>query len=81
MTRGTIATAKRARARRRIIAAAAAALGVGAAKGGSGDAGSSGGSSGGSSWRLLRSPAVLRELHVGVGLQILQQTCGINTVM
>lgn len=62
-------------------AAAAAALDVGAAKGGSGDAGSSGGSSGGSSWRLLRSPAVLRELHVGVGLQILQQTCGINTVM
>jgi SP family myo-inositol transporter-like MFS transporter 13 len=32
-------------------------------------------------WRLLRSRAVARELHVGVGLQILQQVAGINTVM
>ena len=31
-------------------------------------------------WRLLRSPVVLRELHVGVGLQVLQQVAGINTV-
>jgi SP family myo-inositol transporter-like MFS transporter 13 len=36
---------------------------------------------GGTPWRLLRSPAVLRQLHVGVGLQVLQQVCGINTVM
>ena len=36
---------------------------------------------GGGTWRLLRTPAVLRELHVGVGLQVLQQVAGINTVM
>jgi SP family myo-inositol transporter-like MFS transporter 13 len=35
----------------------------------------------GTPWRLLRCRAVLRELHVGVGLQVLQQLCGINTVM
>lgn len=35
----------------------------------------------GTPWRLLRSRAVLRELQVGVGLQVLQQLCGINTVM
>jgi SP family myo-inositol transporter-like MFS transporter 13 len=34
-----------------------------------------------SAWRLLRSRAVAGELHVGVGLQILQQVAGINTVM
>ncbi|KAI3425038.1 hypothetical protein D9Q98_008416 [Chlorella vulgaris] len=53
--------------------------------------GSGGSSSGGSvavaaqqagtPWRLLCSRPVLRQLHVGVGLQVLQQVCGINTVM
>lgn len=43
--------------------------------------GSNGGSSGVSSWRLLQSRTVLKELHVGVGLQVLQQVAGINTVM
>lgn len=33
------------------------------------------------SWALLRSPAVRGELQVGLGLQILQQLGGINTVM
>ncbi|KAL4419136.1 hypothetical protein ABPG77_002649 [Micractinium sp. CCAP 211/92] len=32
-------------------------------------------------WRLLLTRSVLRELHVGVGLQVLQQVAGINTVM
>ncbi|KAL0033523.1 hypothetical protein WJX79_001225 [Trebouxia sp. C0005] len=33
------------------------------------------------SWALLRSPVVRSELQVGLGLQILQQLGGINTVM
>lgn len=32
-------------------------------------------------WSLLLTRPVLRELHVGVGLQVLQQVAGINTVM
>ncbi|GAB4816004.1 hypothetical protein N2152v2_003050 [Parachlorella kessleri] len=32
-------------------------------------------------WGLLRSRPVIRQLHIGVGLQVLQQLCGINTVM
>lgn len=43
--------------------------------------GSSGGGGGGTPWRLLLTRPVLRELHVGVGLQVLQQVAGINTVM
>ena len=45
------------------------------------DGGSSIGGVGVSSWRLLRSRIVLKELHVGIGLQVLQQVAGINTVM
>lgn len=60
-------------------AAAALALGSTAAKGSSG--GGDGDGSNSSSWRILRSRVVLRELHVGVGLQVLQQVAGINTVM
>lgn len=47
--------------------------------GGGGEPGGGGG--GVSPWRLLRSRTVLRQLHVGVGLQVLQQVAGINTVM
>ncbi|ETV84746.1 hypothetical protein, variant 1 [Aphanomyces astaci] len=34
-----------------------------------------------SSWQDLRHPAVTRALVLGCGLQVLQQLCGINTVM
>lgn len=47
----------------------------------SGSDSSSSGGTGVSSWRLLRSRTVVKELHVGVGLQVLQQVAGINTVM
>lgn len=59
--------------------AAAGIVAEGAASAGSGGAGSAVG--GGPPWRLLLSRPVLRALHVGVGLQVLQQVAGINTVM
>lgn len=82
-SRGRAAAAQRA-AQQLQPGGPAAALAVASKGGGGGDAEGSaglGGSSGVSSWRLLRSRTVLRELHVGVGLQVLQQTAGINTVM
>ena len=89
-SRGRAAAAQRA-AQRLQPAGAAPALAVPGKGGGGGDAdggsgglggsGLGGGGSGVSSWRLLRTRTVLKELHVGVGLQVLQQVAGINTVM
>ncbi|KAL4447774.1 hypothetical protein ABPG75_004993 [Micractinium tetrahymenae] len=56
--------------------AADSAAAAAAAGGGSGSGGSRA-----TPWRLLLTRPVLRELHVGVGLQVLQQVAGINTVM
>ncbi len=50
--------------------------GEGVGVGGAGAAAAGGGEEGGSRWALLASLPVLRELHVGLGLQVLQQLAG-----
>ncbi|PRW45452.1 Inositol transporter 1 [Chlorella sorokiniana] len=85
-------TAAAERALQRLQPGRVGAAGAAAGKGGSDLDGAAGSSAaivsdsssrgtGVSSWRLLRSRTVLKELHVGVGLQVLQQVAGINTVM
>lgn len=88
-SKGRAAAAERAQQRLQPgrASAALAVPGKGSSGGGFDGAGSGGAAGSGDSgtgvsvWRLLRSRTVLKELHVGVGLQVLQQVAGINTVM